>query len=61
MMTTKDAARIRAEVREPQKATAELACIQCAGERGIAPAIDARFAACVLEDRKAEIEGGVPR
>jgi len=58
---TRDAARIRAEIRELQKATAELACIQSVDERAIDAAISARIDACLLEDRKAEIEGGGPR
>jgi hypothetical protein len=41
MITTRGSARIRAEVRELQKTTAELACIQCADERAIAAAINA--------------------
>lgn len=61
MMTTRDTTRIRAEVRELQKATAELVCIQCAVERAIAASINARIGACLSEDRKAEIEGGGPR
>jgi hypothetical protein len=61
MITTRDSARIRAEVKELQKTTAERACIQCADERGIAAAINARIGACLSEDRKAEMKGGGPR
>ena len=68
-----DGARIRAEVRELEKTTAVLACIQCADEydneveadladavavvRAIVTAVSARIGAAFSKDGKAEIEG----
>lgn len=76
MTAAVDAARIRAEVRELQKASAVLACIQCAAEyanecdadiadavavvRTLVSAASARIDASLLKDEKAEIEGEGP-
>ncbi len=51
MMTARATTQIHAEVREPQKATAELVCIQCAVECAIAAAMNARIGACLSEER----------
>ncbi|WP_129774840.1 hypothetical protein [Peristeroidobacter soli] len=76
MTATVDAERIRAEVRELQKASAVLACIQCAAEydnecdadladavavvHAFVSAASARIDASLLKDEKAEIEGKGP-
>ena len=60
VMTTRYAARIRAEVRELQKATAELPCIQCADERArllprsmrVSPRVSSR-----IEKQKSRVRG----
>lgn len=73
MTAAVDAARIRAEVRELQKTTAVLTCIQCAAEycnegeadladaisvvRALVAAASARIDAALLADSKEEIEG----
>ena len=70
------AARIRAEVRELQKASAVLACIQCAAEydnerevdladavevvRALVSAVCARIDAALPRDSKVETEGEGP-
>lgn len=76
MTAAVDAARIRAEVRELQKASAVLACIQYAAEydkervvdladavavvRALVSAASARIDASLLKDEKADIEGEGP-
>jgi hypothetical protein len=76
MTATAGATRIRAEVRELQKASAVLACIQCAAEynnelgadladavavvHALVSAASARIDASLLKDGKAEIEGEEP-
>lgn len=72
MTPTADATRIRAEVRELQKASAVLACIQCAAEyvnecdadladavavvRALVSAVCARIDAAIPRDSKAKTE-----
>lgn len=69
MIATVDAARIRAEVRELQKASAVLACIQFAAEYdnerevdladavALVSAASARIDASLLKDEKADMRG----
>jgi hypothetical protein len=77
MMLTADVTRIRAEVKELQKASAVLACIQRAAEyanecdadladavavvHALVSAVCARIDAALLRDSKAETEGEGPK